>query len=54
MSPNHRANDVVAVTGAQQFISGKFAYGPVDLAALSGEKVWENRFCSGEFFMVGA
>ena len=39
MRPNHRMNDVISAAGAQQCISGKFAYGPVDLAALSGEKV---------------
>lgn len=39
MNPNHRANDIICAAGAQQFISGKFAYGPVDLAALSSEKV---------------
>lgn len=39
MTPNHRGNDVISVAGAQHFITGKFAYGPVDMASLSGEKV---------------
>jgi len=39
MNANHRANDIITLNGAQQFITGKFAYGPVDLAALTREKV---------------
>ncbi|XP_066936754.1 protein retinal degeneration B-like [Clytia hemisphaerica] len=39
LNPNHRANDVCSMSGAQHYITGKFAYGPVDMAALKEEKV---------------
>ena len=32
------------MSGAQHYITAKFAYGPVDMAALKGEKV------TGQFF----
>uniref|UniRef100_A0A9J2PI88 DDHD domain-containing protein n=1 Tax=Ascaris lumbricoides TaxID=6252 RepID=A0A9J2PI88_ASCLU len=39
LAPNHRANDVIVVEGAEQQIHARFCYGPVDLVALSREKV---------------
>lgn len=39
LNPNHRANDVCSMAGAQHFLTAKFAYGPVDMASLSGEKI---------------
>ena len=39
MHPNHRANDVVAVENTALKIVGKFVYGPIEVAALTGEKV---------------
>ncbi|CAG0888834.1 unnamed protein product [Darwinula stevensoni] len=39
MSANHRANDVIVGEGMPQVISARFMYGPLDMVALSGEKV---------------
>jgi len=39
MHPNHRANDVIAVENTSFKIVGKFVYGPIEVAALTGEKV---------------
>lgn len=36
---NHRGNDVVVTEGSDQVLCGRFAYGPLDMAVLSGEKV---------------
>ena len=36
---NHRANDVVVTEGSPQALCGRFSYGPLDMAALTGEKV---------------
>lgn len=36
---NHRANDVIVKEGMEQVITGRFAYGPLDMIALNGEKV---------------
>ncbi len=38
-APNHRANDVIVKEGNTQILSGRFSYGPLDMAALTGEKV---------------
>ena len=39
MEANHRAQDVVCLTGKSCQVGAKFAYGPFDVAALTGEKV---------------
>ena len=39
---NHRGNDVIALEGKEQVLTGKFSYGPFDMAVLSGEKVISN------------
>ena len=36
---NHRANDAIVTEGSPQILSGRFSYGPLDMAALTGEKV---------------
>jgi hypothetical protein len=38
-APNHRANDVLVREGAPQQIVARFAYGPLDMSALTGERV---------------
>ncbi|CAN7986854.1 unnamed protein product [Ixodes hexagonus] len=38
-SANHRANDVIVKEGDPQLLSARFMYGPLDMVALSGEKV---------------
>uniref|UniRef100_A0A6I8PJD6 PITPNM family member 3 n=1 Tax=Xenopus tropicalis TaxID=8364 RepID=A0A6I8PJD6_XENTR len=39
VTANHRANDVIAVEGGPQVLVGRFMYGPLDMVALTGEKV---------------
>nr|CFW94244.1 Eka-PI transferase 1 protein [Euperipatoides kanangrensis] len=39
VNANHRANDVVLREGVPQMLSARFAYGPLDVVVLSGEKV---------------
>ncbi|XP_048450179.1 membrane-associated phosphatidylinositol transfer protein 1-like, partial [Rhincodon typus] len=39
VAANHRASDLVVAAGAQQVLSGRFAYGPLDVVTLTGEKV---------------
>ena len=36
---NHRANDVIVLEGRDQVIQGRFSYGPLDMAALSSERI---------------
>ncbi|XP_017880824.1 protein retinal degeneration B isoform X2 [Ceratina calcarata] len=36
---NHRANDVIVREGAPQVLVARFMYGPIDVIALTGEKV---------------
>ena len=36
---NHRGNDVIVTEGSPQVLVGRFSYGMLDMAALSGEKV---------------
>lgn len=36
---NHRANDVLVIEGSPQTLAARFCYGPIDMVALSGEKV---------------
>jgi len=36
---NHRANDVLVKEGIPQVIVARFSYGPLDMHALSGERV---------------
>jgi len=36
---NHRGNDVIVTEGSAQLLTGRFSYGPLDMSALSGEKV---------------
>ncbi|CAL4124988.1 unnamed protein product, partial [Meganyctiphanes norvegica] len=39
IAANHRGNDLIVREGASQTIQGRFMYGPLDMVALSGEKV---------------
>ncbi|XP_050734058.1 protein retinal degeneration B-like isoform X9 [Eriocheir sinensis] len=39
VAANHRGNDVIVREGAPQSIQARFMYGPLDMVALSGEKV---------------
>ncbi|KAM4044916.1 membrane-associated phosphatidylinositol transfer protein 3 [Anomaloglossus baeobatrachus] len=39
VTANHRVNDVIAVEGGSQILVGRFMYGPLDMVALTGEKV---------------
>ncbi|XP_054706761.1 LOW QUALITY PROTEIN: protein retinal degeneration B-like [Uloborus diversus] len=39
VTANHRANDVIVKDGMSQVISARFMYGPLDMVALTGEKV---------------
>lgn len=39
MTANHRANDIIVKEGMPQIITARFMYGPLDMVALSGEKV---------------
>ncbi|XP_078063278.1 membrane-associated phosphatidylinositol transfer protein 1-like, partial [Mustelus asterias] len=39
VAANHRASDVVVPVGGPQVLSGRFAYGPLDVVTLTGEKV---------------
>ncbi|CAB4011920.1 Hypothetical predicted protein, partial [Paramuricea clavata] len=38
LAPNHRANDAIALEGSAQVVTARFTYGPLDVAALTGEK----------------
>ena len=35
-APNHRGNDVIVKEGNRQVLNGRFSYGPLDMAALTG------------------
>ncbi|XP_050022693.1 protein retinal degeneration B [Dermacentor andersoni] len=39
VTANHRANDVIVKEGEPQVLTARFMYGPLDMVALSGEKV---------------
>ncbi|GAB6028613.1 hypothetical protein CHUAL_004450 [Chamberlinius hualienensis] len=39
VNANHRANDVVVKEGLPQVLTARFMYGPIDMVALTGEKV---------------
>ncbi|XP_060060180.1 membrane-associated phosphatidylinositol transfer protein 3 isoform X2 [Erinaceus europaeus] len=39
VTANHRANDVIAAEEGPQVLVGRFMYGPLDMVALTGEKV---------------
>lgn len=39
VAANHRANDVIVKDGDPQVLTARFMYGPLDMVALSGEKV---------------
>ncbi|OXB63195.1 UNVERIFIED_CONTAM: hypothetical protein H355_013960 [Colinus virginianus] len=39
VTANHRASDVIVCEGKAQVLSGRFMYGPLDVVALTGEKV---------------
>ncbi|KAH7956452.1 hypothetical protein HPB52_009916 [Rhipicephalus sanguineus] len=39
VTSNHRANDVIVKEGEPQVLTARFMYGPLDMVALSGEKV---------------
>lgn len=40
ITANHRANDIIVKEGSPQVISARFMYGPLDMVALTGEKVY--------------
>ncbi|XP_023586765.1 membrane-associated phosphatidylinositol transfer protein 3 [Trichechus manatus latirostris] len=44
VAANHRANDVIAAEDGPQVLVGRFMYGPLDMVALTGEKVlhWQD------------
>ncbi|XP_048374725.1 membrane-associated phosphatidylinositol transfer protein 3 isoform X1 [Sphaerodactylus townsendi] len=39
VTSNHRSNDVITSEGNSQILVGRFMYGPLDMVALTGEKV---------------
>ncbi|KAJ6216321.1 hypothetical protein RDWZM_007478 [Blomia tropicalis] len=39
VTANHRANDVIVKEGVDVVITGRFMYGPLDVVALTGEKI---------------
>ncbi|XP_066491086.1 membrane-associated phosphatidylinositol transfer protein 3 isoform X2 [Tiliqua scincoides] len=39
VTANHRSNDVIVMEGSLQCLVGRFMYGPLDMVALTGEKV---------------
>ncbi|KAJ6655788.1 hypothetical protein lerEdw1_004841 [Lerista edwardsae] len=39
VTANHRSNDVIVTEGSPQCLVGRFMYGPLDMVALTGEKV---------------
>uniref|UniRef100_A0A8D2IRR5 Membrane-associated phosphatidylinositol transfer protein 3 n=1 Tax=Varanus komodoensis TaxID=61221 RepID=A0A8D2IRR5_VARKO len=39
VTSNHRSNDVIAAEDGPQVLVGRFMYGPLDMVALTGEKV---------------
>ncbi|KAJ3661841.1 hypothetical protein Zmor_006222 [Zophobas morio] len=39
VTANHRANDIIVREGAPQLLMARFMYGPLDMVALTGEKV---------------
>ncbi|XP_053130843.1 membrane-associated phosphatidylinositol transfer protein 3 [Hemicordylus capensis] len=39
VTSNHRSNDVIAAEDSPQMLVGRFMYGPLDMVALTGEKV---------------
>ncbi|XP_063002898.1 membrane-associated phosphatidylinositol transfer protein 3 [Elgaria multicarinata webbii] len=39
VTSNHRSNDVIAAENGPQVLVGRFMYGPLDMVALTGEKV---------------
>ncbi|XP_060117680.1 membrane-associated phosphatidylinositol transfer protein 1 [Heteronotia binoei] len=39
VTANHRASDVIVCEGRPQVLNGRFMYGPLDVVALTGEKV---------------
>lgn len=43
VTANHRANDVIAAEDGPQVLVGRFMYGPLDMVALTGEKVLRAR-----------
>ncbi|KAF2354577.1 DDHD domain [Trinorchestia longiramus] len=57
VTSNHRGNDVLVRVGAPQTLHARFMYGPLDMVALSGEKVDVHVMRSppnGEWTMVGS
>ena len=38
-APNHRGNDVIVKEGNAQHLVGRFSYGPLDMAALTGKNL---------------
>jgi hypothetical protein len=55
-SANHRGNDVIVGEGMDQVLVCKFAYGPLDVVALSGEKVDIHAMLdpsNGEWLLLG-
>lgn len=39
VTSNHRSNDIIAAEDGPQLLVGRFMYGPLDMVALTGEKV---------------
>ena len=39
VTANHRANDVICAENGDQTLTGRFMYGPLDMVALTGERV---------------
>lgn len=37
MAANHRANDVIVREGADQMLTARFMYGPLDMITLAGK-----------------
>ncbi len=51
---NHRANDVIVKEGNSQNVVGRFAYGLLDMSALTGERVdiYVQRADTGDWHLV--
>ncbi|CAG0923782.1 unnamed protein product [Notodromas monacha] len=55
-SANHRGNDVIVADGMNQVLTAKFAYGPLDVVALTGERVDIHAMADpavGEWILLG-
>ena len=50
-APNHRGNDVIVKEGNKQVLSGRFSYGPLDMAALTGALFYLCFLCSYSMYV---